>query len=50
MNDAEYLIFTAVDRMQVLADTTGGSDVGNTATSVGTFSNVLLDINDGYVE
>jgi hypothetical protein len=50
LDDLQYLIFTT-DRMQVLMDTTGGTpDVGNTATSTGTFSNVLLDINDGYVE
>ncbi|MEP6949441.1 MAG: choice-of-anchor J domain-containing protein [Ginsengibacter sp.] len=50
LDDLQYLIFTT-DRMQVLIDTTGGQpDVGNTATSTGTFSNTLLDINDGYVE
>jgi hypothetical protein len=50
LNDLQYFIFTT-DRMQVLMDTTGGvPDPGSTATSVGTFSNVLLDINDGYIE
>jgi hypothetical protein len=50
LNDLQYFIFTT-DRLQVLMDAKGGTpDVGNTATSTGTFSNVLLDINDGYVE
>ena len=50
LNDVQYMIFTT-DRMQVLMDTTGSTpDVGNTATSTGTFSNLLLDINAGYVE
>lgn len=50
LNDAQYMIFTT-DRMQVLMDTTGGTpDVGNTATSTGTFSTLLLDINEGYTE
>jgi hypothetical protein len=50
LDDLQYMIFTT-DRMQVLMDTTGGTpDVGNTATSLGTFSNILLDINDGYIE
>jgi hypothetical protein len=50
LDDLQYFVFTT-DRMQVLMDTTGGiPDVGNTATSVGTFSNLLLDINDMYIE
>ena len=50
LNDLQYMIFTT-DRMQILMDTTGGQpDVGNTAVSLGTFSDVLLDINDGYIE
>ena len=50
LNDLQFLIYTT-DRMQVLMDTTGGiPDAGNTATSLGTFSNLLLDINYGYVE
>lgn len=50
LDDLQYMVFTT-DRMQVLMDTTGSTpDVGNTATSVGTFSNLLLDINAAYAE
>ena len=50
LDDLQYMIFTT-DRVQVLMDTTSGTpDVGTSATSTGTFSNLLLDINDGYVE
>lgn len=50
LDDLQYFIFT-IDRMQVLMDTTGETpDVGNSATSTGTFSKLLLDINDQYIE
>jgi hypothetical protein len=50
LDDLQYSIYTT-DRVQVIMDTTGGTpDVGNSATSMGTFSKLLLDINDRYIE
>jgi len=50
LDDLQYSVYT-MDRMQVLMDTTGSTpNIGNTATSLGTFSKLLLDINPGYVE
>ncbi|MEP6927350.1 MAG: choice-of-anchor J domain-containing protein [Ginsengibacter sp.] len=49
--DGGFILIPTIDRMQVLLDTTGGTpDVGNMATSTGTFSKLLLDINNGYVQ
>jgi len=49
VDDANYSIYTR-DRMQVLANYTDGTaSVGNTKTSVGGFTRVLLDINPNYV-
>jgi hypothetical protein len=51
MIDGGAILIPTTDRMQVLMDTTGGTpDVGITATSTGSFTNLLLDINNGYVE
>jgi hypothetical protein len=50
LDDLQYMVYTT-DRMQVFLDTTGGApDVGNNALATGTFSKLLLDINDNYVE
>ena len=50
LDDLQYMVYTT-DRMQVLLDTAGNDpDVGNSALSIGTFSKLLLDINNTYVE
>ncbi len=49
VTDFDYPAYTK-DRMQVRANfTDGSSNVGGSATSVGNFSNVLLDINPTYI-
>ena len=49
MDDASF-VFYAKDRMQVRANYTDGSaDVGGSATSVGKFTTLLLDINPNYL-
>ena len=49
VDDALYGWYSK-DRMQVRANfTNGNSDVGSTPTSVGSFTNLLLDINPNYV-
>lgn len=49
-DDSQFSIFTK-DRMQVRGNFTDGSaNVGTSATSVGSFTNLLLDINSSYIE
>ena len=49
-DDAAFQIYTK-DRMQVRANFTDGTaNVGISPTSVGNFTNVLLDINSSYIE
>jgi hypothetical protein len=49
IDDSNYPVFTK-DRMQVRANyTDGSSDVGNTDSSFGGFTTLLLDINSDYV-
>ena len=50
LDDALFIFYTK-DRVQVLANFTDSSaDVGETASSVGNFTTLLLDINSAYAE
>ncbi|MBA2249770.1 MAG: choice-of-anchor J domain-containing protein [Chitinophagaceae bacterium] len=50
LDDAAFIFYTK-DRVQVLANfTNGSSDVGQIATTTGSFTKVLLDINPAYAE